>query len=316
MNYRSMDYILEKQLARIIELPALLSAETKIHKIIIGEKGEGLTMRKNTINYENYKNHKLKYGHVSTWALWDESILNVKPTEIDKDYELRRKMIIANSEEEYKEKGLDKLLHGDVVVLALNFSCPKETKSNPNPLISLLNKYKDENYNRERYEELLKLTKEDERFIFFNMYVPAARRYAPEFMKSDILHGAYMTDFIKFVEDEGEIIPAGIPDSNSGADIITECLSKDKIGIQTKGLKEEFDLLGIKPKVIISVSARLNRESVRRAIAEELGYRPHFEQLHHYTPGGSSYRNRGYSSYEEMYAAEIKQIIKNIESIV
>lgn len=38
MNYRSMDYILEKQLARIIELPALLSAETKIHKIIIREK--------------------------------------------------------------------------------------------------------------------------------------------------------------------------------------------------------------------------------------------------------------------------------------
>ncbi len=83
------------------------------------------------------------------------------------------------------------------------------------------------------------------------MHAPSARWYAPEFMKSDILHGAYMTGFIKFVEDEGELIPAGIPDSNSGADIITECLSKDKIVVQAKGLKEEFDLLGIKPKVII-----------------------------------------------------------------
>ena len=148
------------------------------------------------------------------------------------------------------------------------------------------------------------------------MYVPAGRRYAPEFLKSDILHGAYMTDFIKFVEDEGESLPAGIPDSNSGADILTECLSKDKIGLQAEGLKQEFDLLGIKPKVIISVSSRLNRESVKQAIVDALGYRPQFEQLHHYTPGGSSYRNRGYESYEDMYAAEIRQILENIESKV
>ncbi len=149
---------------------------------------------------------------------------------------------------------------------------------------------------------------------FYNMYVPAGRRYAPEFIKSNILRGAYMTDFIKFVEDRGEVIPAGIPDSNSGADIITESLSKDKIGIQAKGLKEEFDLLGIKPKVIIVVSSKLNRKSVREAIEEALGYKPHFEVLHHYTPGGSSYRKRGYESYEEMYGAEIRQIIKNIEA--
>lgn len=270
-------------------------------------------MRKNIISYESYEAHKEKYGHVSTWALWNEAILDVKKSELDKDYAIRKRMIIADSEEEYREKGLDKLLHGDVVVLALNFSCPKEAKSNPNPLFRLLNQYKAEDHNRKRYEELLKLTKEDERFIFYNMYVHAARWYAAEFMKSDILHGAYMTDFIKFVEDYGELIPAGIPDSNSGADIITECLSKDKIAIQAKGLKEEFDLLGIKPKVIIAVSSRLNNDRVRDAIEEELGYRPHFEQLHHYTPGGSSYRNRGHNSYEQMYAAEIKEIIKNIE---
>lgn len=271
-------------------------------------------MGKSFINYKSYEAHKLKYGHVSTWALWDEAILDIKKSELDKDYSIRQKMIIANSEEEYREKGLDKLLNGDVVVLALNFSCPKESKSTPNALIRVLNQYKDKTHNRKRYEELLKLIKNDERFMFYNMYVPSARRYAAEFMKSDILKGAYMTDFIKFVEDGGEHIPAGIPDSNSGADIITECLSKDKIIVQAKGLKEEFDLLGIKPKVIIAVSARLNGEKVRHAIEEELGYRPHFEQLHHYTPGGSSYKNRGYKSYEDMYGSEIRQIIKNIES--
>lgn len=273
-------------------------------------------MRENRINYENYKNHKEMYGHVSTWALWNEAILDVKQRELDKDYAIRKELLIANSEEEYKEKGLNQLLHGDVVVLALNFSCPKEPKSNPNALISLLNKYKESEYNRKRYDELLKLTKEDERFVFCNMYVPAGRRYAPEFMKSDLLHGAYMTDFIKFVDDDGDKLPAGIPDSNSGANIITECLSKDKIGLQAEGLKEEFDLLGIKPKVIICVSARLNNESVRQAITDALGYRPQFEQLHHYTPGGSSYRNRGYESYEEMYAGEIRQVLENIEAKV
>lgn len=271
-------------------------------------------MQKMTINYGNYKAHQEKYGHVSTWALWNDAILDVKEGEIDKDYAIRKETIIANSEAEYKEKELDQQLHGDVVVLALNFSCPKETKKNDNPVISILNKYKDEIHNRERYEQLLKLRKEDERFTYFNMHVPAARRYAPTFMKSDILHGAYMTDFIKFVEDGGERLPAGIPDSNSGADIIKECLSKDNIGVQAKGFKEELDLLGIEPKVIIATSSKLNRESVRRAISEELGYRPHFEQLHHYTPGGSSYKNRGFGSYDEMYAAEIEQIIKNIKS--
>lgn len=279
---------------------------TKNKKVVI-------RMEKNIINYDNYEALKLKYGHVSTWALWDEATIGVNSRDIDKDYAVRKRMLIANSEEEYKEKGLDKLLNGDVVVLALNFSCPKESVSNPNPLLKILNEYKDEKHNKKRYEELKKLVENDERFMFCNMYVPAARRYAREFMKSDILHGAYMTDFIKFVEEEGELIPAGIPDSNSGADIITECLSKDKIAIQAKGLKEEFDLLGIKPKVIIAVSARLNRASVRRAIEKELGYKPHFEQLHHYTPGGSSYRNRGYESYDDMYDSEIRQIVKNIE---
>ena len=133
-------------------------------------------------------------------------------------------------------------------------------------------------------------------------------------MESNILHGSYMTDIVIFLEYEEEIIAVWISDSNSGADIISECLSKDKIAVQVKGLKEEFDLLGIKPKVIITVSARLNRESVRRTIEEELGYKPHFEQLHHYSPDGSSYKNRGYKSYKDMYNAEIKEIVKSIES--
>lgn len=273
-------------------------------------------MSTNKINYENYAAIKEEYGHIVSWARWNEAAMDIRKADTEKDYALRKELIIADSEAEFVAKGLDKTLHGDVVVLALNFSCPKDVPSNPHPVLHILNKYKDSACNRQRYEELTQLIKDDERHTFFNMFAPAARRYADEFMKSDILHGAYMTDFIKFIENDGELLPAGIPDSNSGANIITESLSKDNIHIQAQGLKKEFDLLGIKPKVIIAVSARLNRESVRSAIADALGYRPHFEQLHHYTPGGSSYRNRGYDSYEEMYAAEIQQIEANIASIL
>ena len=150
--------------------------------------------------------------------------------------------------------------------------------------------------------------------MFFNMYVHAAPNYAPGFMKSDILHGAYMTDFVKFVEEDGEYIPAGIPDSNSTSKTITKCLSKDRIAIQAKGLKEELDLLGIKPKVIILVGSRLDRVGIRRAIENELGYKPHFEKLYHYTPRGVSYKKMGFNSYKDMYSSLISQVSKNIKS--
>lgn len=61
------------------------------------------------------------------------------------------------------------------------------------------------------------------------------------------------------------------------------------------------------------MSSWLNNNRVKDAIADALGYRPHFEQLHHYTPPGSSYRNRGYASYDEMFAEKINTVIKNIE---
>lgn len=272
-------------------------------------------MEKNIINYENYKAHKQKYAHVSTWMLWNYSEMDVKGNDFIAQSEIRKKLLIANSEVEYKEKELAKSLNGDVVVLALNFSCPKEAKNNPNPLLRILNEYKDESSNKKRYEELQNLVENDERFTFYNMYEDAGRYYAPEFMKSDTLRGAYMTDLVKFVEDNGEIIPAGIPDSDSAANIITECMSKDKIAIQAKGLKAEFDLLGIKPKVIILVHSRLrDSKYLKDAIEKELGYMPAFEYLHHYTPNGSSYKKRGFNSYNEMYSSEIRQVLENIES--
>lgn len=269
-------------------------------------------MKNNLITFENYMAHRQAYGHISTWALWNENILTTDTKDMKRKNAIRHELLIANSAAEYEEKGLNRHLHGNVIILALNFSCPKESKKGDNPILNILNQYKDERYNKERYEALVRLLEKDDQFTFFNMYDAAARYYAPTFMASEFLHGAYMTDFVKFVEVDGQPLPAGIPDSNSDADIVKECLSKDNISLQAQGFKNELDLLGIKPKVIIPVSSKLNNNRVRDAISDALGYRPHFEQLHHYIPRGSSYVKRGYSSYDEMFAGEIKDLLENI----
>lgn len=270
-------------------------------------------MNTNKITYENYVAHKKEFGHVSTWALWNEEAKDIR-SNAEKDAAIRRELIIANSREEFEDKRLGKLLHGDLVVLALNFSCPKRTKANDHPVIHLLNEYKDEKHNRLRYESLKELVEEQEEFTFFNMYAPAARYYAEGFMKSNLLHGAYMTDFIKFVEEDGELLPAGIPDSNSGSDIVSQCLRQDRIHIQAEGLKKEFDLLGIQPKVILTVSSRLNSKRVQAAISDALGYQPRFERLYHYTPRGTPYAPK-YDSYEALYKDQIRQVHQAIESV-
>lgn len=279
------------------------------------KKGE-MNMHTNKITFKNYEATKKEFGHISTWARWNEEAKDFTTRNFDKDAAIRNELIIANTKEEFEEKQLGDVLHGEVVILGLNFSCPKAPVKNANPILQILNKYKDEKYNRKRYKELVKLVEEQKKFTFFNMYGPAARNYAEGFIKSDILHGAYMTDFIKFVEEDGELLPAGIPHSNSGSNVVTKHLREEHIHLQAEGLKKEFDLLGIKPKVIVAASSKLNREKVRQAISDALGYRPHFEQLHHYTLGGSSYSKKGYESKEEMYRSEIMKISQNIESIV
>lgn len=264
-----------------------------------------------------------KFGHVGTWAMWDEEAINARPSDLEKNYLIRKRLIIAKTEEEYREKGLDKILHGDVVIMPLNFSCPKESPTNPNSLVRILNDYKAPLHNKKRYDALVKLQKEDERYIFFNMYDHSAKNYGPGFVKSEILHGAYMTDFIKFVEVDGHLLPAGIPESNSSEEALKDELN-DRVDIHAKGLKIEFDLLGIKPKVIVLCHSKLyNKDKDGElkgktidAISDALGYKPHFAKLNHYTPQGSV-KKREYASVAEAFEKrEIKELVEEIQNIL
>lgn len=278
-------------------------------------------MRENLITYENYRKHREKFGHVATWALWNEEAIDISPSDLDKSYSARKQLIIADSEEDYRKKGLDKLLHGDVVIMPLNFSCPKESPVNPNSLIQILNKYKTSEYNKKRYDKLIKLVEEDERYLFFNMHGHSAKNYGPGFMKSDLLHGAYMTDFVKFVEEDGELLAAGIPESNSSHDVIKDELN-ERIDIHARGLKEEFDLLAIKPKVIVLCHSGLYKKDKEGklkgktidAIIDALGYSPYFVKLNHYTPQGSVKKGEYDTVAEAFEKREIKELIENIQN--
>ncbi len=48
------------------------------------------------------------------WALWNEEATSIGKSDLEKNHSIRKQLIIANSEEEYRDKGLDKSLHGDV----------------------------------------------------------------------------------------------------------------------------------------------------------------------------------------------------------
>ena len=61
-------------------------------------------MKENRINYENYKNHKEKYGHVSTWSLWNEEILGIRPRELDEDYAIRKELLSLTPKQNIKKK--------------------------------------------------------------------------------------------------------------------------------------------------------------------------------------------------------------------
>ncbi len=258
------------------------------------------------IQYENYKNIKDKYSHVSTWALWDDRIYNCKD-----DIQIRKDLIIASSKEEYNHKNLHQTLHGDVVVLGVNFSKPPLTK-NAHPIVSIFHEYDGFENSKMRYQKMLEFMENNEDHSFFNMYLPAGKGnsspgYAKDFMKSDVLHGAYMTDYVKFVNDNGNIIPAGIPESDSGNELVTSSL-KDEI--HAKGLKKELDLLGVRPKAFLLTSGSLNNRNVKEAIIQELGYKPQFELVYHYTQRyGLDRLKQPFGEKIQSAAEKIKQLL-------
>lgn len=61
------------------------------------------------ISFSDYRRHAERYGYISTWCAWDET--NKRSSEF----------VTADTENVFREKGLDRTLHADVVVLGLNF---------------------------------------------------------------------------------------------------------------------------------------------------------------------------------------------------
>lgn len=263
------------------------------------------------IKYENYEKNKREYGHLVTWALWNKKINEIDYYDLKADSKLRKELIIANSKDEYKMKGLDEILHGDVVILNSNITDTIIRGVTPHKLLKTLSNYKGESDNSIRYNKLVELAKNDDDYVFMNMYAQAGQGkvkgsgYGNGFMKHKVFEGAYMTDFVKFTEDTGKIIPAGIPESDTKHERITSRLKIENVETQAKGLKTELDSLGVKPKVILLIHYSLRDDHIKKAICDELGYSPHFESLYNYA-------NRFPKSQKEI-PGMIKDISDNIE---
>lgn len=112
-------------------------------------------------------------------------MLNLKKTEAEYDFPLRKELIIANTEEEFIEKKLSEKLNKNIILLALNFSGPQSMeKAKNNKMHQILAKYNEkyiennmtENINdqKERYKELSDLAKYDGMYLFANIYSPFA----------------------------------------------------------------------------------------------------------------------------------------------
>lgn len=170
------------------------------------------------ITWEQYSENRKRYGHVSTWALYKNEVLNLKKCEAEYDFPLRKELIIANTEKEFIEKKLSERLNKNIIILALNFSGPQSMeKAKNNKMHQILAKYNEkyiennmtENINdqKERYKELSDLAKDDEMYLFANIYSPfgkGTKSYGYyKVMKNnkkanELLSGAYITDLVKF----------------------------------------------------------------------------------------------------------------------
>lgn len=289
------------------------------------------------ITWEQYSENRERYGHVSTWALYNEKVLNLEKTEAEYDFPLRKELIIANDENEFIEKKLSEKLNKNIIFLALNFSGPQSMeKAKNNKMHQILAKY-NEKYNseciknnmdesiedqKERYKELFDLAQKDEKYLFANIYSPFGKGtksygYYKVMEKNEkameLLSGAYITDLIKFAPTDKEIISCGISQADSTNKKVTNLLKKENIKSQFVGLKDELDTLGVTKPIFILLHSALRRKHILNKLKEIFGDDTGVYYLPHYSPWHMTYNRKKYKNYEDMFCETTSHVIDEIE---
>lgn len=285
------------------------------------------------ITWEQYSENRKRYGHVSTWVLYKNEVLNLKKCEAEYDFPLRKELIIANTEKEFIEKKLSEKLNKNVILLALNFSGPQSMeKAKNNKMHQILAKY-NEKYlknnmeksiedQKERYRELSELAKEDEKYLFANIYSPLGKGTKSygyyNVMKNnkkanELLSGAYITDFIKFAPTDKEIISCGISQADSTNKKVTNLLKKENIKSQFLGLKDELDTLGVTKPIFILLHSALRRKHILNKLKEMFGDDTGVYYLPHYSPQTKNIGGKIYDNYEQMFCKVTEKVLDEIE---
>lgn len=290
------------------------------------------------ITWEQYSDNRKRYGHVCTWALYNDKVLDVKKCEAEYDFPIRKELIIANTEKEFKKKKLSEKLNKNVIFLALNFSGPQSMeKAKNNKMHQILAKY-NEKYNndylknnmeesiedqKKRYEELFDLARKDEKYLFANIYSPFGKGtksygYYNVMKKNkkamELLSGAYITDLIKFAPTDKEIISCGISQADSTNKKVTNLLKKENIKSQFLGLKDELDTLGVTKPIFILLHSALRRKHILNKLKEMFGDDTGVYYLPHYSPQTKNIGEKIYDDYEQMFCKVTEKVLDEIEN--
>ena len=278
------------------------------------------------LTWDQYKKNREEYGFCSSWALWDERILGNKGhCTVEEGYRLgRNDLIIANSETEFFNKGLDVNLNKSIVFLALNSSF-NVSETNNNKILKVFKKYNDIQENNHELtasdctyfnNDLKEVIKNDERYVFSNVWGDAGsgnksgagyfRPISENEKAKELLSGAYITDLIKF--NKGTC--CAIPESDSRG--VSSYLRGEKLNEQIQGLKEELDSLEVKHPHFVLLHSRLNSKQVKKRLREVYGEKTFVGQLPHYSPQSMKYHGCRFENYEDMYKYAVDKLVDEI----
>lgn len=175
---------------------------------------------------------------------------------------------------------------------------------------------------KERYRELSELAKEDEKYLFSNIYSPLGKGTKSygyyNVMKNnkkanELLSGAYITDFIKFAPTDKEIISCGISWADSTNKKVTNLLKKENIKSQFLGLKDELDTLGVTKPIFILLHSALRRKHILNKLKEMFGDDTGVYYLPHYSPQRKKVGGEEYKTYEDMFCEVTEKVLDEIE---
>ena len=269
------------------------------------------------ITWEEYQNNRLLFGHVNTWALYDPNISDIGKDTAANNYFYRKETIIANTEKEFFQKGLDKKLKKNIVFLGLNFSYNLKALSEEDKYNEILN-ITDAKERESKLRELLDVFPVS---IFGRNYGELAlgnnrgSGYLDGLLDNeDVLHGAYVTDLIKYDKgSDGIYYCSGVPESHGEEVSFSNIKGKEAIYSQVIGLKKELDSMNVIKPIIIPIHSSFKSKKIIKVFREVFGADGYYfakTDLFHY-----SYRYKKKVELKKIYLQQLNDVANEVRNL-